>query len=115
MVFLYFIVLLLLSTFNQEPTNHLDKNTVEWLTSYLSSLTETTVICVSHDTVFMEDVCTDVIHYEDRTGAPHRYLVHYRGKMSRFVEKQPQAIHYFKLTATDLRFKFPDPGAYKLF
>lgn len=94
-----------------EPTNHLDSKTVQWLTNYLCNLTETTVICVSHDTVFMECICTDVIHYEQRAvWGPHRRLVHYCGTMSKFVEKQPQAKHYFELATTDLKFKFPDPG-----
>eukprot|EP00979_Chaetoceros_neogracilis_P016424 scaffold8007_cov263-Chaetoceros_neogracile.AAC.15 len=94
-----------------EPTNHLDDGTVEWLTAYLSNMTETTVICVSHDTPFMERMCTDVIHYEHRAvWGPHRRLVHYRGKMSEFVEKQPQAKHYFELSTTDLKFVFPEPG-----
>ena len=70
----------------------LDHGTVDWLIAYLTNLTETTVICVSHDTPFMEKICTDVIHYEQRAiWGPHRRLVHYKGKMSAFVEKQPQA------------------------
>jgi elongation factor 3 len=94
-----------------EPTNHLDHGTVEWLTNYLTALTDTTVICVSHDTQFMEKICTDVIHYEHRAAwGPHRRLVNYRGKMSAFVEKQPQAKHYFELSTTDLEFVFPEPG-----
>ena len=94
-----------------EPTNHLDHGTVDWLTEYLCGLTHTTVICVSHDTPFMEKICTDVIHYEQRAvWGPHRRLVHYKGKMSAFVEKQPQAKHYFELSTTDLKFVFPDPG-----
>ncbi len=94
-----------------EPTNHLDHKTVRWLTEYLCALTDTTVICVSHDTPFMEEICTDVIHYEQRAvWGPHRRLVHYCGKMSKFVEKQPQAKHYFELATTDLKFIFPDPG-----
>ena len=94
-----------------EPTNHLDHGTVDWLTNYLIGLTDTTVICVSHDTPFMEKICTDVIHYEKRdVWGPHRRLVHYKGKMSAFVEKQPQSKHYFELASTDLKFVFPDPG-----
>lgn len=30
--------------------------------------------------------------------------------MSVFVQKQPQAKHYFELSTTDLKFVFPDPG-----
>lgn len=94
-----------------EPTNHLDVKTVNWLIDYLSNLTKTTVIIVSHDTQFIETVCTDVIHYENRVNwGPYRKLVGYKGKMSEFVKKQPQAKHYFELSTTDLKFTFPDPG-----
>mmetsp|Transcript_20747 Transcript_20747/g.29128 ORF Transcript_20747/g.29128 Transcript_20747/m.29128 type:complete len:776 (-) Transcript_20747:155-2482(-) len=94
-----------------EPTNHLDHGTVTWLTEYLKGLTDTTVICVSHDTPFLEHICTDVIHYEHRSAwGPHRKLVLYKGHMSEFVQKQPQAKHYFELSTTDLKFVFPDPG-----
>mmetsp|Transcript_36592 Transcript_36592/g.42526 ORF Transcript_36592/g.42526 Transcript_36592/m.42526 type:complete len:761 (+) Transcript_36592:50-2332(+) len=93
-----------------EPTNHLDAKTVQWLVDYLNNLTNTTVIVVSHDTPFMEKICTDIIHYEKRDGWTHRKLVNYRGKMSSFVKKQPQAKHYFELATTDLKFVFPDPG-----
>jgi hypothetical protein len=59
----------------------------------------------------MEQICTDVIHYEKREGWIHRKLIHYRGTMSDFVKKQPQAKHYFELaTSDDLVFKFPEPG-----
>ena len=52
-----------------------------------------------------------MIHYEQRpVWGPHRKLVHYAGKMSAFVKKQPQAKHYFELATTDLKFVFPDPG-----
>ncbi|KAL9187276.1 hypothetical protein ACHAXT_001379 [Thalassiosira profunda] len=94
-----------------EPTNHLDHKTVEWLQDYLIGLTGTTVLIVSHDTQFLETVCSDVIHYEQRPQwGPHRKLVHYAGRMSAFVKKQPQAKHYFELSETDLKFVFPDPG-----
>ena len=126
-----------------EPTNHLDSKTVKWLEDYLMSLKETTVLIVSHDTQFLENVCSDgephtqldncidiqlhldtsnqqcliffimllVIHYEKRAQwGPHRKLVHYSGKMSSFVTKQPQAKHYFELATTDLKFVFPEPG-----
>ena len=93
-----------------EPTNHLDHGTVDWLKEYLCGLKDTTIITVSHDTPFVEDTCTDVIHYEQRAvWGPHRRLVHYRGKMSEFVKKQPQAKHYFELATTDLKFIFPEP------
>ena len=47
-----------------EPTNHLAEGAVDWLTNYLNNLDHQTVLCVSHDTAFLEDMCTDIIHYE---------------------------------------------------
>lgn len=35
---------------------------------------------VSHDSGFLDNVCTDIIHYENRK------LVHYRGNLSEFVK-----------------------------
>lgn len=96
-----------------EPTNHLSEAAAEWITGHLCGLTDQTLLVVSHDTHFLERVCTDVIHYEQRPAVwgPYRKLVHYKGKMSKFVEKQPAAKHYFELSTTDqLTFDFPEPG-----
>ena len=49
-----------------EPTNHLDVKNVAWLEGYLVSLTNVTSMIVSHDSGFLDHVCTDIIHYEDR-------------------------------------------------
>jgi elongation factor 3 len=46
-----------------EPTNHLDVEAVKWLTSYLAvELKDVTMMVVSHDYDFLEDVVTDVLH-----------------------------------------------------
>ena len=96
-----------------EPTNHLAHGAVQWLTDYVNSLSQQTVLCVSHDTTFLENTMTDVIHYEQRdVWGPYRRLVHYKSKMSEFVKPQPQAKHYFELDTNEdgLKFVFPDPG-----
>lgn len=49
-----------------EPTNHLDVYNVKWLEEYLTGLDQVTSIIVSHDSSFLDNVCTDIIHYEDR-------------------------------------------------
>jgi hypothetical protein len=49
-----------------EPTNHLDVYNVKWLEDYLNGLSQVTSIIVSHDSGFLDNVCTDIIHYEDR-------------------------------------------------
>lgn len=59
-----------------EPTNHLDVNNVKWLEDYLTSHTEITSLIVSHDSGFLDNVCTDIIHYENKK------LVYYKGNLS---------------------------------
>ena len=49
-----------------EPTNHLDTAAIAWLSTYLKSLTRTTICLVSHDYDFLADVLTDVIHLHDK-------------------------------------------------
>lgn len=43
-----------------EPTNHLDDNSIRWLEQYLLSY-ENTVIVVSHDRHFLNQVCTHMV------------------------------------------------------
>ncbi len=43
-----------------EPTNHLDMQAIAWLEDFLSEY-ENTVIAVSHDTDFLDNVCTHTV------------------------------------------------------
>ena len=61
-----------------EPTNHLDLETTTWLQEYLRELDET-VIVISHDRAFLDDVVDHVLHLEGKTGYT------YRGGYSQFV------------------------------
>ncbi|KAL4941911.1 hypothetical protein BDV06DRAFT_193385 [Aspergillus oleicola] len=86
-----------------EPTNHLDVKNVAWLENYLRSSPCTSII-VSHDSKFLDNVLQHVVHYE-------RFkLKRYRGTLSEFVKKVPSARSYYELGASDLEFKFPEPG-----
>ncbi|EQC40041.1 hypothetical protein SDRG_02697 [Saprolegnia diclina VS20] len=87
-----------------EPTNHLDVHAVQWLVDYLNSLESMTVLLVSHDTGFLDNVCTDVLHYESKQ------LVLYPGTLAKFVEKHPEAKHYYELSSSDTQFVLPQPG-----
>ena len=60
-----------------EPTNHLDLNAVIWLDNYLQGWKKT-VIIVSHDQSFLDNVCTDIIHLDNCK------LYYYRGNYSKF-------------------------------
>jgi elongation factor 3 len=87
-----------------EPTNHLDTASVAWLTEHLQGLKDVTMMIVSHDTQFLDDVVTDILHYEQQK------LVPYHGSLSHFVSLHPEAKSYYTLSAATLRFKFPNPG-----
>ena len=61
-----------------EPTNHLDFPALAWLTRWLRGCT-CTVLVVSHDRGFLDDVVTDVIELRGKT------LSYYKGDVSNFV------------------------------
>jgi elongation factor 3 len=87
-----------------EPTNHLDVANVAWLQDYLKKHTEITSLIVSHDSGFLDAVCTDIYHYEQKK------LVCYKGNLADFVRVKPEAKSYYTLTASQVQFKFPPPG-----
>ncbi len=43
-----------------EPTNHLDMQSINWLENFLSKY-ESTVIVVSHDSDFLDNICTNIV------------------------------------------------------
>ncbi|KAF8441475.1 P-loop containing nucleoside triphosphate hydrolase protein [Boletus edulis BED1] len=88
-----------------EPTNHLDRASVTWLEKWLISQTNVTCLIVSHDSGFLDNVTTDIVHYETKK------LVYYPGNLSAFVEKHPEARSYYTLQATSVKFAFPSPGS----
>lgn len=87
-----------------EPTNHLDVSNVKWLQEYLKSHTEITSLIVSHDSGFLDEVCTDIYHYENKK------LVCYPGNLAAFVRVKPEGKSYYTLSASQVQFKFPSPG-----
>jgi len=87
-----------------EPTNHLDVLNVQWLENHLNSLSQVSSIVVSHDSSFLDNVCTNIIHYESRK------LKIYRGNLSEFVKKKPEAKSYYELASSQLKFVLPEPG-----
>ncbi|TID19718.1 putative mRNA-nucleus export ATPase [Venturia nashicola] len=87
-----------------EPTNHLDVANIKWLVDYLRTNTEITSLIVSHDSTFLDDVCTDIYHYEQKK------LVCYKGNLADFVKQKPEAKSYYTLSASQVQFKFPPPG-----
>jgi elongation factor 3 len=87
-----------------EPTNHLDVANVKWLQEYLKRHTDITSLIVSHDSGFLDEVCTDIYHYEQKK------LVNYPGNLADFVKVNPEGKSYYTLSASTVQFKFPPPG-----
>ncbi len=68
-----------------EPTNHLDLETTAWLEDYLSGL-DATVLVISHDRVFLDDMCDHVLHFESDTAFA------YEGGYTDFVEQRAERL-----------------------
>ncbi|XP_012257478.2 ATP-binding cassette sub-family F member 1 [Athalia rosae] len=83
-----------------EPTNHLDLNAVIWLDNYLQAWKKTLLI-VSHDQSFLDNVCTDIIHLDQQK------LYYYKGNYSMFkkmfVQKRKEMIKAYEKQEKRLR------------
>ncbi|ELP86855.1 GCN20-type ATP-binding cassette protein GCN3, putative [Entamoeba invadens IP1] len=62
-----------------EPTNHLDLNAVIWLEHYLMGWKKS-LLLVSHDTSFLNNVCDHIVHFTNQT------LTSYRGDYASFLK-----------------------------
>ncbi|KAK9762216.1 [NU+] prion formation protein 1, partial [Basidiobolus ranarum] len=71
---------------------------------YLKSQKIVTSIIVSHASSFLDNVTTAIIHYETKK------LAYYKGNLAEFVKVRPEAKSYYTLTASNIKFKFPNPG-----
>ena len=69
-----------------EPTNHLDAEAIEWLQSYLSALSNTTIALVSHDYDFLAKVATDIVHIADMK------LTYYDCGFTEFQQQRPEIV-----------------------
>ncbi|OBZ82728.1 mRNA export factor elf1 [Choanephora cucurbitarum] len=87
-----------------EPTNHLDVDNIKWLEDYLNAQSQVTCLIVSHDSGFLDNVCTQILHYEKKK------LRLYHGNLSAFVEVYPAARTYYTLDASTVEFTFPKPS-----
>jgi len=87
-----------------EPTNHLDVINVAWVKAYLNSLTNVTSIIVSHDSGLLNDCCTHILSFDNLK------LGNFKGNLDEYVKFNPAARSYFSLSASKMKFKFPQPG-----
>ena len=69
-----------------EPTNPLDLEMIEWLEDYLSK-TRITLLIVTHDRYFLENVCNEVLELDEQK------IFSYKGNYSYFLEKREERLH----------------------
>ena len=63
-----------LCTLQDEPTNHLDLPSILWLQGYLKTLEDRTIVVVSHDRAFLDEVAQEIILLR------HNRLAYHTGK-----------------------------------
>lgn len=66
-----------------EPTNHLDIETIEWLEKLLST-GQKTVLLVSHDRYFLDNICTEIRELDKGQ------VYTYKGNYAYFLEKKAE-------------------------
>lgn len=86
-----------------EPTNHLDVKNVKWVKNYINSLTNTTVIMVSHDSGLLDDCCDYILQIDKLKLKLHK------GNLTEFVKNNPESKSYFEFKASKFKFSFPQP------
>src|SRR5690606_6112976 len=70
-----------------EPTNHLDLYAIEWLENFLSdedSDFNPTMLIVTHDRTFLNNVCDELIMLKDK------HLSYFSGRYNDFLEIKSQ-------------------------
>ena len=90
-----------------EPTNHLDINAVIWLKKYLLAWKKT-LLFVTHDLSFLDEICNEIIHVENKQ------LFNYKGNYSTFLKmlaqkKQTEKKAHDKLVSECRRLKKKAP------
>ncbi|ORX82790.1 P-loop containing nucleoside triphosphate hydrolase protein [Basidiobolus meristosporus CBS 931.73] len=76
-----------------EPTNHLDLPAIVWLRSYLSSITDQTLVIISHDRHFLNSVVDEIICFKNKTLTYHPGNYDDYKKNTEDVAKKKQHLH----------------------
>lgn len=66
-----------------EPTNHLDIQSIIWLENFLNTLNEISIVCVTHDRLFLQNTCEVVFDLDKRN--PNG-LLQFKGSYADFAE-----------------------------
>jgi elongation factor 3 len=93
-----------------EPTGHLDVKNIAWIEQWLQDFMDNggSIIATSHDTGFLNRMCTHIVDFQDRK------LKAFRGErgdlLNKWVEMYPEKKGYFELKNDVCKFVFPKPG-----
>ncbi|MBR4390119.1 MAG: energy-dependent translational throttle protein EttA [Prevotella sp.] len=79
-----------------EPTNHLDAESIDWLEQHLQQY-EGTVIAVTHDRYFLDDVAEWILELDRGEGIP------WKGNYSSWLEQKSQRLAMEEKTASKRR------------
>ncbi len=79
-----------------EPTNHLDLTAIEWLENFLAGQ-QTTLIMVTHDRYFLDNVATEIIELD------RGQLYRYKGNYAYFLEKKEAREEMLKVEVSKAR------------
>lgn len=77
-----------------EPTNHLDAESVQWLEVFLEQF-KGTVVCITHDRYFLENVAQWILELDKGQGFPHE------GNYSRWLEEKAKRLEREKQSESE--------------
>lgn len=95
-----------------EPTNHLDAETVAWLETYLSAF-EGTVVMVTHDRYFLDNVTGWILELDRGRGIPYQgnYSAYLEAKQKRLQLESRQEVARQRTLARELEWVRSSPRA----
>jgi energy-dependent translational throttle protein EttA len=95
-----------------EPTNHLDADSVKWLEQYLDQF-KGTVVCITHDRYFLENVAKWILELDRGSGIPHEgnYSSWLEAKNKRLQDEKRQQTSASKALEAELEWIRSNPKA----
>ncbi|CAB9496079.1 ATP-binding protein ChvD (Fragment) [Seminavis robusta] len=95
-----------------EPTNHLDAESIQWLEMFLAQF-KGTVVCITHDRYFLENVAEWILELDRGEGIPHKgnYSSWLEAKNKRLAEEKKESTAAAKAVAAELEWIRSNPKA----
>ncbi len=95
-----------------EPTNHLDMDMIEWLETELSKQ-NISLLMITHDRYFLENICTDILEIEDNRLYKHKgnYSVYLENKALREENARVNVEHAQSVFRKELEWMRRQPKA----